>query len=107
MAGQKESIRVADVGEESVKLCRVQVLGQELEEDVVSIGAAADQSLDMMGGSGLGAPLKSQHTEVGSQEKAQLGEHHQDSDDDHQEEPDPDDQVDLLIDDVDREVAHS
>ena len=85
----------------------VQILVKELEEDVVSIGEAADKSLDVMGGSGLGAPLKSQLAEVGSKQQTQLGEHHQDSDDNHHEEPDPDDQIDLLVDDVDGKITHS
>ena len=107
VAGQEESIRVADVGEESVKLWRVQILFKELEEDVVSIGASTNKSLDVMGGSGFGASLKSQLAEVGSKQQTQLGEHHQDSDDDHHEEPDPDYQVDLLVDDVDGKITHS
>ena len=56
---------------------------------------------------GLGHPLELHLAKVGNQHEAELGEEDQDAGDDHEDVPDPDEQVDLLVDDVDGKIAHS
>ena len=58
-------------------------------------------------GLGLDGLMEKDVAEVGSHEEAQLAKHHQDSGDDHHEEPNPDDQVNLLVDDVDGKITNS
>ena len=48
VAREEEAVGVADVGEKRVKLRGIQVLGEELEEDVVTVGTAADEPLDLV-----------------------------------------------------------
>ena len=56
---------------------------------------------------GLGHPLERHLAEVGDQHEAELGEEDQDAGDDHEDVPDPDEQVDLLVDDVDGKITDS
>ena len=56
---------------------------------------------------GLGHPLERHLAEVGDQQEAEPGEEDLDAGDDHEDVPDPDEQVDLLVDDVDGKIAHS
>ena len=107
VAREEEAVGVADVGEQRVKLRGIQVLGEELEEDVVTVGTAADEPLDLVTRGGLGHPLERHLAKVGNQEEAELAEEDQDAGDDHEDVPYPDEQVDLLVDDVDGKIAQS
>ena len=48
MAREEEAVGVANVVEQRVKLRGIQVLGEKLEEDVVTVGTAADEPLDLV-----------------------------------------------------------
>ena len=48
MAREEEAVGVANGGEQRVKLRGIQVLREELEEDVVTVGTAADEPLDLV-----------------------------------------------------------
>ena len=48
MSREEEAVGLANIGEQRVKLRGIQVLGEELEEDVVTVGTAADESLDLV-----------------------------------------------------------
>ena len=48
VAGKEEAVGVANVGDKRVKLRGIKVLGEELEEDVVTVGTAADEPLELV-----------------------------------------------------------
>ena len=92
--------RVTKVRKERFELTGIYIVGQNLEKDKISVGATSHQSPDLVKWNIVRVFLKRQLTKVGSYEEGELVEKRDNGHDDHEEIPDPDYEIDLLVENV-------
>jgi len=98
--------RVTEVAKERGELGGVRIGGDELQQHRVAVRGLVGHAANQMLWSYLGFSLELHLSQRGKEEETGLVEEGEDRDAGDDQEPDPQHQVDLLVDDVDREGAH-